>query len=1576
MPYNSIASAQPVYGNQGSCRGSGQSCPPLKYMYAGFSVLQTAVDIALIRSRTNRSDFPVPELSVQMMPKPEFQSDTSYIQIISSIYFILAYAPFIQYLTVNLVAEKEKKIKEGMKMMGLRDSAFWLSWAAVYTIFIVLVTCVVTAIAAAAEFFSNSNLFLFFLMLVEYGLSIIALGFLVTPFFNKAQTAGGLASLFTMLISLTYLGVSLTRTYSSTGVPTYSVPPAGRWALCLLSPVALALAMDQGIYLDLARGGMGFDTATDGDFPLYAPLIMLAFDTVLYFFLAVYFDNVYPGAYGPRHPPWFLFKKSYWIRKHAPDVYMTEGIVNGIETDDNSLQAGGSHLPDIEPVPQRIKNNAAIRLFGITKIFNLKSKKEEVTAVNGLSLDMYEGQITALLGHNGAGKTTLLNMLCGLTGPTVGTATILGLDVSDSVEMDQIRSMTGICPQHNILFDDLSCEEHLKLFAIIKGLPEHKVEQEVQKSLKDVFLSDQDATHAKDLSGGQKRKLSVAIALIGDPKVIILDEPTAGMDPFSRRHLWATLKENKAGRVILLTTHFMDEADILADRKAIISKGKLRCCGSSLFLKNRFGLGYHLNMVTEPESDQEQINKLVCSKVKGTELRRIHGKEMAFTLPLDQVSSFQDLFTYFEERDGGSTHAEALGIRSYGVSMTTLEEVFLKLEEDDNTDIMELGKQPDPTKSPVKRSISHPMSMASGQHDSATNVMVDFVPAPMNEQKTLPKLHKKTENIKIDKLKALCKIRFLRSTREKGLLVVQLIFPAIFVLAGLLVSKLQVTSTDAFNPTAVKIEYPLYISNATGQIDFAGKPLLAKDSAGTTASGSYVATLETFLPVDNYSDVSKLLTIGRHYLGLDIQNITTAGGKIGSELTCLYNDSAIHGIPAIINLVTTSLMQFETKNNSDVLFLWSWPFPASSEQARYDSTAFSSVILLCMAFVIIGPGFAVEVVRDRETKIRSQLRVSGCHHLCTGEVDSLMSAGAVLSALLVFITYVPANLLFAYVISFLFQKFETAQAVLLMLFIMIGLLPYMAVSLVDMIVVGGPATALHYVFTAIDPPYVVFGGIYYIDKIYRVANFQGREVTVKEYFDPANNIVISFLMPLVHCLLCLLFLRMLDIKTTGGDVREAIPCCQKKSTDSRIVPELNSDICDDEDEDVTAERVRVHDLQLKNKSEWPVAVVENLRKQFTRSQKTSCDCKKKKPQEKIKVAVKNASFVVEPGEVLGLLGPNGAGKTTILNMMIAEIGPTKGKVVLGSHDIRSSLSEAFLALGYCPQHDALWKGITLREHLECYSALRGVDRRDVATVVDYFIENLKVSEYAKKKSDKLSGGTKRKLSYAMSMLGDPKVVLLDEPSTGMDPQSKRFLWDTISTSFSGNERGAILTTHYMEEADILCSRVAIMVNGEIQCLGETQHLKNKYGSGYMLEVKLDVKEGNVEERMDHLDKYVLELFPGAICTERFSERAQYKVPRDNVHFLGKTFCALEIGKQSHGMEEYSFSQSTLEQVFLEFAKRQLNDNDDNDDKKSPARLNSVVTHASPQHSPNDINSTVPGNSHASKIDYSITSSHL
>uniref|UniRef100_A0A8C6NCQ2 ABC transporter domain-containing protein n=1 Tax=Melopsittacus undulatus TaxID=13146 RepID=A0A8C6NCQ2_MELUD len=148
----------------------------------------------------------------------------------------------------------------------------------------------------------------------------------------------------------------------------------------------------------------------------------------------------------------------------------------------------------------------------------------------------------------------------------------------------------GMCPQHNVLFDILTVEEHVWFYGRLKGLSEEQVKAEMEQLIQDTGLPHKPLSLCP--TGGMQRKLSVAIAFVGGSRVVILDEPTAGVDPYSRRSIWELLLKYRKGRTIILSTHYMDEAELLGDRTAIISQGRLCCCGSPLFLKARLGTAW------------------------------------------------------------------------------------------------------------------------------------------------------------------------------------------------------------------------------------------------------------------------------------------------------------------------------------------------------------------------------------------------------------------------------------------------------------------------------------------------------------------------------------------------------------------------------------------------------------------------------------------------------------------------------------------------------------------------------------------------------------------------------------------------------------------------------------------------------------------------------------------------------------------------------------------------------------------------------------------------------------------------
>ncbi|XP_026331721.1 ATP-binding cassette sub-family A member 5-like, partial [Hyposmocoma kahamanoa] len=1439
------------------------ACPVLQYYYSGFLALQTLIDYTKIKLETGQS-FPPPGIVLRQFPKRQHTGDWLVIfRVIMPMYMVMTLSQFITYLLMFVVGEKEKKIREGMRIMGLKDSVYWGSWFLIYAVFVTILSIVSTVLLFTLKVFQHSSYILIFLLMLLFGFTIITFAFMLTPFFDKARTAGILGSFAVNLMS----GLYFIQVFVS------NADSLAFWFVSLISSSCYALAMDKALVLDMAGVGVTWDNLWSGPgVPFGGSLIMMAIDTVLYGLFAYWLDAVIPSEYGIKQKPWFCMLPSFWLGSRR-------GRVSAVHFHSNGEAA---HNKDIEPVPRELQDKEAIRIVGLQKSFR-HCRRPETKAIDGIDLSIYEGQITAVLGHNGAGKSTLFNILTGLTAPTAGTAYVYGLDVRDPNDMHEIRQMIGVCPQQDVLFDLLTVKEHLQFFASIKGIPRKRISDEINKALSDVGLLEQAGVFSKHLSGGQKRKLSIAIACIGDPKIIILDEPTAGVDPVSRRQTWRILQRARRGKVLLLTTHFMDEADILGDRKAVISKGRVRCAGTSLFLKNKFGIGYHLTLVLDGVCREHQITRLVRGHVPRAEKARRHGRELSYILPHYAVHLFPPLFQAIEQEIKEKTNR--LGVTSYGVSMTTLEEVFLSLE-GENDEETETVEGVSSVKLVRARALSRSLSLQSKtlsyqELNDKEQQKTTSLPTPPASH-ALHSTNHGVEHVKVtpdvsisvdalgDVVKtspscwrtfcALVYIRTVRMIRDPYKLYVMIFMPIISCALGLYVKSRQIVffrmqplkldPNSYFNKTPIAVyseqHNPRELSDLTESLEnFGATPIL--DFNGSFAS---------LLDMENFG-------------AFTLQDSLIPYGKI----MAYYNSTYTHSLPVIINLLDNSVFRVLMSSSNMIenfrpIEVFTHPFQQTEQQEEFNLGNVVCAIFMGMIFALVPVTLAVDIVYDREIKAKNQLRVNGLSMsmyfltyftilifimiltsagvlalVMVNDIPSLTNGSAItmLSGLL--LLYSPSAILFNTLLSYIFDKMDSAQSIMPNITTWVGVIPFILVAVLDTFKWGNDAAFyLHIVFSFLDVMYIPYAIIFYVDRVYVTCNLRGLCTTpaLSSYF--TFEVWVLIISMLVHIPICGAALLAADRLKSGGRI------CPRKRTSSEESANAEAEVGGEigEDEDVRKERRRVGTILQQPTHNAPVLVVHNLRKEYkVRGTGTGGCCGEGDPGRK--TGLQRLSLAVEGGEVFGLLGHNGAGKTTTMKIITAEERPTCGTVMLGGQNIDDSVTSAFQMLGYCPQHDALWKNVTIREHIECYAAIRGVSKSDTPRIVEAYLHGLQIMEHAGKNADECSGGTRRKLSFALAMVGSPRVVLLDEPSTGMDPRSKRFLWDTILASFQG-KKGAILTTHSMEEADALCSRVGIMVKGGLRCIGSTQHLKNLYGAGYTLEMKIG--QNNLQTTMD------------------------------------------------------------------------------------------------------------------------------
>lgn len=221
-------------------------------------------------------------------------------------------------------------------------------------------------------------------------------------------------------------------------------------------------------------------------------------------------------------------------------------------------------------------------------IESLTKRYEDITAVDGLSFEVEKGELFGLLGPNGAGKTTTINVLCGLVEPTSGSAIVGGFHVSKAP--DKIKELIGVCPQDTAVFPYLTGRENIELFGNLHAMPREKLKRRTDELLERMGLSMDADRRVGKYSGGMRRRINLIMALVHDPEIAFLDEPTVGMDPQSRHAVWDFIKELKEqDKTIILTTHYMEEAEALCDRVGIIDYGKLIALGSLDQLKKEFG---------------------------------------------------------------------------------------------------------------------------------------------------------------------------------------------------------------------------------------------------------------------------------------------------------------------------------------------------------------------------------------------------------------------------------------------------------------------------------------------------------------------------------------------------------------------------------------------------------------------------------------------------------------------------------------------------------------------------------------------------------------------------------------------------------------------------------------------------------------------------------------------------------------------------------------------------------------------------------------------------------------------------
>nr|UOU03312.1 ATP-binding cassette subfamily A3-1 [Brachionus rubens] len=1500
------------------------------YFREGFLAIQKSIDFNLI-SEFDPSVNSI-DLQLQRFPYPAFNNDP-FVAIIQALFPFIIMLSFIFTVILTakaIVNEKETGIKEAMKLMGMKSWIYWLSWY-IKTMGLILPALIFMIISfktklplksgGEAAIIDKTDTFLFALFLFLYASSSVTLTFVCTTFFKKANSGAAGAGVIWFFSYLPYIFISL-RYEKMT------------FALKVLSCFVNNLGMSLGVQLiGMFEGkgtGINFSNWTQGisvddTFSIFTVMIILFFNNFINLLLLYYFDNVLPGDKD---------EATYSSRK------------------------------------------VGIKIENISKTFEQLGQVKQ--AVQNLSLNIYEGQISVLLGHNGAGKSTTISMITGLAEPTSGKILVNDIDIVKNTK--EARKVIGFCPQYNLLFDDLTVYEHLKFFSKLK---ENFNEAEIDNMLDIINLSDKKHALSKTLSGGMKRKLSVAIAFIGNSSIVILDEPSSGMDPQARHSTWSLLQKFKKERkcTILLTTHFMDEADFLGDRIAIMSRGCLRCCGSPIYLKSKYGSGYNLNIAKKRsengENFDEQITDLVKNMIPSSKLNINLTTEISFILPTEDAAKFSYLLDELDKK------AETFNILNIGISVTTIEDVFLKIGEFEESEDFN-----------SKNINSH---INDGFEHDLNEKKINLSPDESFQDIGLFTGSKPEETITgflliLQQFQALFTKRFIHSIRNKALVITQILIPIGCVIINMVYLK--------YAPVKPTDSPPLTMDLGKYQDNIA--PWFVTDNSSSfiqEISKTYDSFLKTYKNTDafdirlnpvldsckskvNYID-ELLICLGTtnafYLIDKSVIALTFNSSNDKTRLIGHFNNQGYHGPPLILNLLTNTLLKFYSKNSSASITVINHPLPRNLTEVINDNTRetagfnIASGLTFGLSFLIAS--FIIILIKERTSNAKHIQYMNGCNSyifwissLLWDVINYLIPCGIVMVILKLFgieefvdggrwiyffgmlVLYGFAHLPQIYLLSYLFKLSATGFAAITIGNILISQATLITVNILSLPTLNllDVSIALEWVFLIIFPNYALGQGTVDLydnyNKIKLCSNFEifcssfpnqccryankGKEKPCGEndclYW---SQDYLNWEKPGLKRFFIFMTLQFIIqfgiiLLYESGYLRKIRYFFTTNSEESKPVVvdqqlELEKEHGDiQKDDDVTQEETRISNKKYLDDEFF---VVNGLTKYYSNF-----------------MAVKGISFTLKPSECFGLLGVNGAGKSTSFKMLTGDEIITKGEASINRISIKDNIKKYQRQLGYCPQFDPLIDQMTVMETMKMYALLRGIKPSLVKKTCLSLINLLDLDDHINKMCYTLSGGNKRKLSVAIALVGSPVVVLLDEPTSGMDPITRRTLWNCL-IKIKNKGKSLILTTHSMDETEVLCSNIGIMVNGEFKCLGSLQHLKSKYGEGYTLMVKITLdnhdgvinenvvskKQLNNTEKIQKFIDFILEKIKDSYVKENRDGFVNIHIKENSTSVLSQVFSLIEDVKSEYSIEYYVVTQTKLEQIFLNFASRQI-----------------------------------------------------
>ena len=1034
------------------------------------------------------------------------------------------------------------------------------------------------------------------------------------------------------------------------------------------------------------------------------------------------------------------------------------------------------------------------------------------SALSDLTVSIPSGSIYALIGRNGAGKSTLISILTGqISAEEYAVGQVCGYDIK--TEMYKIKKEIGLCRQDDVVWDMLSPYQHIHLVSTLRGL---SMDTAILTELQIPFHK-----AAGDLSGGMRRRLCIAMALIGNPKLVVLDEPCASLDPIGRQQIWSLLRNHcDRGGTILVTTQHVDEAAMVGDCIGIISKGSMLCSSDVDTLESMYRSGQTIitslreNSIQTPEELLDNIN------IPGI-TSEIRGSNLYFRSNSNSPGDTSRLLSFLEENPD---------VGHITLNTNWLEDLFVKLTSDSTKPAASTSRNP------WSRVPNLTFLPATSGSDILTQILVVF-------------------QIRI--------IPFKRSLSH----VVQFSF-ALLILTVVMAGYVWDCTSGKFSfPQDAKL---IVVTDEASRHHDISKHLYQRDyevvpispvsfqeaeimscSLGFPGSAMYMHSVGSVSEGHSVGMNATLMWLptkgwGAEYHMYSIEYFYTIRGITGQHVPVSFSDprtnthsdslqfrlgTSLSTVVALLQTTAVLLTTFDVKSdllhNLELLGLRRIVF--------WTTIVGIDIIDALITCVFYFASLWIFGLRDSESLFTIHSALFTCSIVLFGICSSLFSRAMTVT----FAKSVTAQVLTSAVLMY---TLVSSVFPLVMEHLAEAMFRDEYKALSEMISLMFPASILRVAVTNTNSNIPV--------------NWRTVKLTLSGFF--------------IHImLLSLLLWTCLNNVTKKG----------KQFTAPLVSTDTNISQQSEDNTQSQSDWVRFNGVSISYDGCVP--------------------------------ALSDVSLALKPGECLGVLGPNGAGKSTLINLITKLYVPSSGSV-----EIRRPLA-------VCPQHYTLWDNLTGFEHISAYLLFKygkSITQHEIRSWATQVAEAVQLEDLHDKLARNYTGGNKRKLQVILSLFSGADVILLDEPTSGMDPSSRVAVWECIRSITTRYQKSIILTTHVMSEAEAICSRIAIVVDSRIRRLGSPISLKRQHGKGFIITIQTPCF-ADTSPLISNMKSSFKTTFPDAVelpgHPDRKTSSIKYSIPMCNV---SECFKIIHSKGAEWGYKSFSVSQTiSLEQIFIEAA---------------------------------------------------------